>query len=312
MRPNIHYDIIGDIHGQYDKLTALLDHLGYLPHAGHYRHPEGRRIIFLGDYIDRGPKIRETLQLVRAMVNAGAALAIMGNHELNAILYHKPDSKGGHLRPHSEKNTWIHAATLNAFAGRKAEYAGWIEWMEHLPFFLDLGELRAVHAAWAADHIAFLGNKTLLDPVFLHAVATSGTPEFKAVETVLKGPELVLPEGLTFLDKEGIARKNIRVRWWNVEPGLPLGELALPEPIELDKVLHPAVAAALPNYPAHDVPVFAGHYWLPAHAPKKPVAKNIAILDFSAGQGTAPLFAYRWNGGGTLTPERFVTYNTGA
>lgn len=49
-------------------------------------------MIFLGDFIDRGPKIRETLQIVRAMVDAGTALAVMGNHEYNAICFHSPES----------------------------------------------------------------------------------------------------------------------------------------------------------------------------------------------------------------------------
>lgn len=50
------YDLIGDIHGQHDKLTTLLRRLGYQSVGDGFRHPEGRRVIFLGDYIDRGPK----------------------------------------------------------------------------------------------------------------------------------------------------------------------------------------------------------------------------------------------------------------
>jgi hypothetical protein len=72
------YDLIGDIHGHADELRALLDYLGYRPDAaGIMRHEGGRQVIFLGDYVDRGPKIRETLQLVRSMVDGGAALALL-------------------------------------------------------------------------------------------------------------------------------------------------------------------------------------------------------------------------------------------
>ena len=67
------YDIIGDIHGHADELQALLEILGYQQGS----HPEGRKVIFLGDYIDRGPKIREVLETVRGMVDAGQALAIL-------------------------------------------------------------------------------------------------------------------------------------------------------------------------------------------------------------------------------------------
>lgn len=62
------YDIVGDIHGHADELEALLRRLGYLEIAGRYRHPGGRKVIFLGDYLDYGSKIRRVLQIVRAMV----------------------------------------------------------------------------------------------------------------------------------------------------------------------------------------------------------------------------------------------------
>ncbi len=67
------YDLIGDIHGHYDKLVALLSRLGYRDDGEAHRHPEGRKVIFLGDYIDRGPKIREVLHTVRGMVDAGGS-----------------------------------------------------------------------------------------------------------------------------------------------------------------------------------------------------------------------------------------------
>ena len=93
------YDIIGDIHGCSETLESLLDELGYARDAdGVYRHPE-RRLIFLGDFVDRGPYQRETISIVRAMIDAGAAQAVMGNHEYNTIAYATPDEKaGGFLR----------------------------------------------------------------------------------------------------------------------------------------------------------------------------------------------------------------------
>ena len=76
------FDIIGDIHGCYDELMELLADLGYVPDgtAG-LRHPEGRRAIFLGDLVDRGPKVVEVVDLVRNMVAAGQALCVPGNHD---------------------------------------------------------------------------------------------------------------------------------------------------------------------------------------------------------------------------------------
>ena len=78
------YDLIGDIHGHAAELVQLLETLGYSRRGGLYRHPE-RRIIFLGDFIDRGPQIRQVLEIVRPMIESESALAVMGNHELNAL-----------------------------------------------------------------------------------------------------------------------------------------------------------------------------------------------------------------------------------
>ena len=57
------YDLIGDIHGHCHTLKKLLSQLGYAEQEGVWQHPT-RKVIFVGDYIDRGPQIRETLALV--------------------------------------------------------------------------------------------------------------------------------------------------------------------------------------------------------------------------------------------------------
>jgi polynucleotide kinase-phosphatase len=79
------FDIIGDVHGCFDELHALLTKLGYEITATngdvHGRHPEGRKAVFLGDLVDRGPKVPEVLKLVMSMTAAGAALAVPGNHD---------------------------------------------------------------------------------------------------------------------------------------------------------------------------------------------------------------------------------------
>ena len=78
------YDIIGDIHGHADALRTLLTKLDYREVQGVFRHPD-RMAIFVGDFIDRGPKQLESVTIVRRMVEADTALAVMGNHEFNAI-----------------------------------------------------------------------------------------------------------------------------------------------------------------------------------------------------------------------------------
>ncbi|MBK8864378.1 MAG: metallophosphoesterase [Betaproteobacteria bacterium] len=67
------YDVIGDIHGQGEKLRALLAKLGYAERAGHWRAPQGRMAVFVGDLIDRGPEQLAVLEIVRRMVDDGQA-----------------------------------------------------------------------------------------------------------------------------------------------------------------------------------------------------------------------------------------------
>ena len=300
------YDLIGDIHGQHDKLTALLHQLGYQPHDDGFRHPEGRRVIFLGDYIDRGPKVREVLLTVRAMVEAGDALAIMGNHEYNAVCYHTQDGNGGWLREHKEKNRHQIIATLQAFEGRDAEWAGWLEWMSHLPMFLDLRELRCVHACWDAAAIQRLTGRHLADPAFLRTSADKTTQEHRDIETVLKGPEIPASDGNLFRDKEGTYRDTIRTRWWDLRDGLTISDLAMPPGSMMDSMkVDPDLLRAIPDYRPDAPPVFFGHYWLPATAPKAPLAPNIACLDFSAGL-EGPLVGYRWDGESQIDSPNFV------
>jgi protein phosphatase len=88
------FDVIGDVHGCCDELEQLLAELGYVadgrpgefPDGGPvYRHPEGRRAVFVGDLVDRGPRILDTVRLVRNMVEAGSALCVPGNHDMKLV-----------------------------------------------------------------------------------------------------------------------------------------------------------------------------------------------------------------------------------
>ncbi|WP_435018835.1 polynucleotide kinase-phosphatase [Tundrisphaera sp. TA3] len=76
------FDIVGDVHGCMDELRELMARLGYVPDAdGLPAHPEGRRLIFVGDLVDRGPDSVGVLELARRMVAAGTALCVPGNHD---------------------------------------------------------------------------------------------------------------------------------------------------------------------------------------------------------------------------------------
>lgn len=83
------FDIIGDIHGCCDELETLLDRLGYRVSWGEAEGeravavtpPEGRRVVFVGDLVDRGPRSPDVLRIAMSMVEAGTALCVEGNHE---------------------------------------------------------------------------------------------------------------------------------------------------------------------------------------------------------------------------------------
>ena len=89
------FDFIGDVHGCCDELEELLVELGYEPCPADgtgpgwadlcYTHPEGRKAVFVGDLVDRGPRIIDTLSLVRNMVATGSALCVPGNHDTKLL-----------------------------------------------------------------------------------------------------------------------------------------------------------------------------------------------------------------------------------
>jgi protein phosphatase len=79
------FDVIGDVHGCADELEELLGTLGYVPEADAWRHPGGRKAVFVGDLVDRGPRIPDVLRIVMGMVAAGTALAVPGNHDIKLM-----------------------------------------------------------------------------------------------------------------------------------------------------------------------------------------------------------------------------------
>ena len=301
------YDLIGDVHGHADELRALLLHLNYQPDAaGVPRHAGGRQVIFLGDYIDRGPKIRETLRLVRGMVAGGAALAILGNHEYNALTFWQKDPVSGHLRPHRPGHKSQHWYDILAEFNTPELFREWhdyLVWFLTLPLLLELPGLRAVHACWEPRHVAYLrqqlpGLRLTLD--FLRRASRRGSPEFEAVEVTLKGREVRLPNGLFFSDKDGHRRELMRVRWWqNPATAAAYRDYYLEDLPELRG--QPVSKNSLdPWYYQDEKPVFFGHYWL--RGTPHLLQPHAACLDYSVARG-GRLVAYRWHGEQTLRAD---------
>lgn len=294
-------DLIGDLHGHADALQQLLDQLGYARQNGIYRHPE-RQAIFLGDFIDRGPNIRETLEIVRPMIDSGAAQAVMGNHELNALAFHTPDptAPGEYLRRHTEKNIQQHSKTLEQLSA--GELKSYLDWFRTLPMWLDLDGLRVVHACWderMAGHV----EGEVVDDNFLVSACLEGGRLFGPVETLLKGKEARLPPGVTITDKDGHKQSAIRVRWFDDPEGKTYGTYSM-ESFDCDLPLPQSVVDEAMPYPDDEKPVFIGHYWMRGLRPEL-LAGNVACVDWSVAKGGF-LCAYRWDGERVLDPAKFV------
>jgi len=117
------FDIIGDVHGCFDELHALLNELGYEINS-HFeaRHPEGRKAVFLGDLVDRGPKIPEVLKLVMTMTASGQAITVPGNHDTKLMRK---------LRGRDVQITHGLAESLQQLEGEPPEFK------EHVASFID-------------------------------------------------------------------------------------------------------------------------------------------------------------------------------
>jgi len=296
------YDLIGDIHGHADALEQLLKTLGYSRQKDVYRHPN-RQAIFLGDFIDRGPQIRETLEIVRPMIDSGAALSVMGNHELNALAFHTPDptKPGEHLRPHNEKNSHQHAETVRQVSA--GELASYLDWFRTLPLWLDLDGLRVVHACWDETRMAKISGPVTDE--FLYSACLPGGSLFQPVEAILKGKEVRLPPGATFRDKDGHERLATRVKWYEPPDGHTYRTYAMAsEPIESNLPLPEEIIQAAEPYPEDAKPVFVGHYWLSGARPEL-LRQNVACVDWSVAKGGF-LCAYQWDGEQELDGGKFV------
>jgi len=297
------YDVIGDIHGHANALTRLLEAMGYVPRDGVYRHPT-RTVVFVGDFVDRGPRQREVLRVAGAMVEAGAARAVMGNHEFNAIGYATPDGEGGLLRPHTEKNDAQHRTFLDQIGESSDAHVEAVAWFATLPLWLDLGGLRVVHACWHAPSqralAGWVDTQNRLTERGLVETHERGDAAYTAAEILLKGPEASLPKGHSFHDKDGHLRHEARLCWWDPTAttfrssalGIEGRENDLPEdPVPTEFAYHDLV------------PVLFGHYWL--RGVPRILGPYASCLDFSVAKGGV-LSAYRWSGEAKLCTENLV------
>jgi hypothetical protein len=300
------YDIIGDIHGHYDLLVRMLKELGYKK-TGQGFSCYSRKVIFTGDYINRGPKIRETVKLIREMVENGNALAILGNHELNAILFLSLDTSGKFYRRYLSRLKLPMLKTLEEYSKYPEELNETIKWFRHLPFFLDMGQLRVVHGGWNDNHIQtvqqFMGDEIKIKKSFLKEFIAN--PELnKAVNELIKGVELQLPKDLILKDNKGISRRVFRIKWWEPAEGKTFREVSFSNRFKLPEYTIPKeIVPGIEYYSGDLPPVFFGHYCLEKQ--DLIIKNNLCCVDRCVVR-SQNLSAYRWNGESTLNPENLI------
>lgn len=305
------YDLIGDIHGCGKSLRELLERLDYQLVNGVYQH-RSRQVIFVGDIIDRGPRVREALHLVRDMVDRGAAQIVMGNHEYDALCYctrARPGSNQTYLREHTPRHDRMIAETLEQFANYGHEWNEFLEWFYTIPLFLELDGFRVVHACWDSELIAqfkaqYGGN--CLDDDFLHASVVRGSFAGKVMDRLLRGTAMPLPDNQVMTSRDGLTRSFFRTHFWSSDPQTYGDVVFQPDPLPkevAEQRLSGKERGRLLSYPPTEPPVFFGHYWMTGTP--KPLRDNLACLDYSAVK-YGKLVAYRMDGETRLDPAKFV------
>jgi hypothetical protein len=310
------YDVIGDIHGCAHTLVLLLQKLGYVKIDGAYQFsgPGRRQVILVGDVIDRGPQIREAVQIVRAMVECGSARMILGNHEYNALAYCTLSTRSAagevqYIREHTVRHTMQIQETLDQFRQHEDEWHDVLAWFMTLPLFIELPQCRVVHACWDERLIDSLLQKrgnAFIDSEFLQATGDRLSFERIVIDRLTRGLDLQLPDGAAITGRDGFTRRMFRAKFWADNPQT-YQELAFqPDPLP-DHVATMSISdddrGKLLYYGADAKPLFVGHYWQRGNP--RPLRHNLACLDYSAVH-RGKLVAYCMDDEASLQADKFV------
>ncbi len=301
---NFGYDIIGDVHGHIDELEILLERLDYQYIESVWQHPT-RKAIFTGDFICRGLNSKPVIALIRDMVNHNFAQAILGNHELNAILYFTKSKEKSIHEP--SKSTLSLLLRFAAEYGRQTDFlANDIHWLRTLPLYLDYGSFRVVHAYWNHEHIKILSQlheEGKIKKKRLKEIADRKGQYSRAISETTRGIEFLLPNDLLLKDSNFISRNSFRLKWWLPMKGHTFKEMCFGNRFELphytipDQIIKPYAV-----YSADEPIVFIGHYCMGEQLIQTP---NICCVDACIASNGS-LAAYRYDGESVLMAEKLV------
>lgn len=301
------FDVIADVHAHYAELTALLLEMGYAydPVRKSFTPPPGRQAVFIGDYIDKGVENFRVVQRARQMVEAGAAQAILGNHDVNAVHWTMPDPNkpGAYLRTHTPDHFRQHREFLAEAALDPQAYAETIAWFKTLPLYLKVDDCHFIHACWHEATVKLLedagcltADGLLTDKGWL-AAADRASPYYDLIGNLLCGPEEKLGPGFSFLDSTGIERTVGRVAWWR-DNARTYGEAYASLPLNVtfaQAAYHQREGAAaairrdLRAMPPQSK-IFTGH--IGQGLPIGLLSDKVCCVDYNVGHG-GPLVAYR-------------------
>ncbi len=302
------YDIIGDVHGQADLLKKLLLGLGYTKRGGYFSHPE-RKAIFVGDFINRGSQIRETVRLIRSMVEEGNAMSVLGNHELNAIIFNLKDQAGERFYSRTSKLRLNLFQTLNEFAKVPNEWKGHLKWMRTLPMFLDLGQIRVVHACWKDENVSLLKEHITtpkLKKSFLRKISKNNSEISRVFWETCKGIDFELPTDLLIFDNLGRPHRSFRSKWWVDSSDMSFKEFSFESRFELPNYSIPPELTKPQNAYSKTSPiVFFGHYCLKNG--ENIISDNLCCLD-SCVSRNGKLTAYQWDGETALKKKNLIKF----
>lgn len=294
-------DIVGDVHGEIAALFDLLEVLGYDRQA---RHPQGRRLVFVGDLCDRGPDSPQVLNRVMDWVGAGRAQCVLGNHELNLLRDARKSANGWFFADNHD-----HAAErFTECVQASAEDCSAIRaFCARLPLTLEREDLRVVHACWHRPSLeafarlpwriswtsAYAAFETMIEHGFaLHGQSADMDLAFERIEPLLDDPQRFFDHA-AFTERQQHWLQLVGASYEQFQMGNPLRVLTSGE----------ERATREPYYASHrwrltervrwwetyaDVPVVIGHYWRrPPHAGDRIEGKPQLVDDSTLWLGAA-------------------------
>ncbi|QZE14600.1 metallophosphoesterase [Halosquirtibacter laminarini] len=302
------FDIIGDVHGHATHLKGLLIKLGYSENDSVWFHPN-RKAIFCGDFIDRGPEIVETFEIVMNMCKAETAYAIIGNHEFALMVWHSFKGQDLLKPDFVEKSGRMCKSTRLAFKEEQKHLKEYMKWLRTVPMYLELDGFRIVHAAWSDEAISkwnFFHQEEKLKKSKIRSLVLDHQDTMKALSFLLNGPKMVLPSDMKIYCNHGLNRKEFRIKWWIKE--LPNsfkelcfeGKFSLPD-YTIPKELLPEIETYNPSAPL----VFCGHYCRAEGA--QILSNNVVCVD-SCISYSSILTAYQQGEGQDVGQDHLITF----